>query len=114
MVQDTDRGGLPWVHLGTPSHMHACFVWHAVTVAESGTEALEVLRKAGPGAFQLILTDVIMPEVDGLELLRYVRSHQYLSSVPVVSELLRCSTQNRVECDVPSAWVLGATGARMR
>ncbi|GLI64451.1 hypothetical protein VaNZ11_007723 [Volvox africanus] len=57
---------------------------YKVTIAESGTQALEVLSKAGPGAFQLILTDVIMPDVGGLELLRFVRSHQHLYNVPVI------------------------------
>ncbi|KXZ53054.1 hypothetical protein GPECTOR_8g49 [Gonium pectorale] len=57
---------------------------YKVTIAESGTHALEVLSKAGPGAFQLILTDVMMPDVGGLELLRFVRSHQHLHNVPVI------------------------------
>ncbi|GLC43148.1 hypothetical protein PLESTB_000858000 [Pleodorina starrii] len=57
---------------------------YKVTIAESGTQALDVLSKAGPGAFQLILTDVMMPDVGGLELLRFVRSHQHLYNVPVI------------------------------
>ncbi|GFH28905.1 hypothetical protein HaLaN_27472 [Haematococcus lacustris] len=36
--------------------------------------------------------DVMMPQVGGLDLLRYVRSHKHLSDLPVVSEFaqLRC------------------------
>lgn len=30
-----------------------------------------------------------MPEVDGLEVLRFVRSHQKLGSMPVVSEYIQ-------------------------
>lgn len=86
----------------------------AVTVVESGPHALEILRRSVPGTFQLILTvrdicthvsphtvayhhkalhdncwlmqDVMMPEVDGLELLRYVRSNNELTDLPVISE----------------------------
>ncbi|KAL3155957.1 hypothetical protein ABBQ32_012949 [Trebouxia sp. C0010 RCD-2024] len=47
-------------------------------------EALEALRSNGAGTFQLVLTDVMMPDVDGIELLRHVRQDDSLSSVPVV------------------------------
>eukprot|EP00877_Chromochloris_zofingiensis_P000662 jgi/Chrzof1/10597/Cz05g04240.t1 len=87
---------------------------YKVTVVESGPHALEILRRSVPGTFQLILTvrdicthvsphtvayhhkalhdncwlmqDVMMPEVDGLELLRYVRSNNELTDLPVISE----------------------------
>lgn len=57
---------------------------YKVTVAESGVEAVQVLAKACPGTFHLILTDLMMPDVDGLDLLRYVRSHELLRELPVV------------------------------
>src|SRR2546423_3325523 len=47
------------------------------TVAD-GTEALESYR---PGGFDLLLLDVMLPEVDGMEILRRVR---LLDSVPVI------------------------------
>lgn len=57
---------------------------YRVTVAESGVEAVQVLASAGPGTFHLVLTDLMMPDVDGLDLLRYVRSHELLKELPVV------------------------------
>lgn len=38
-----------------------------------------------------LLQDVMMPEVDGLELLRFVRSNEELSNLPVISEWPRCT-----------------------
>ena len=75
-------------------------------------EALEALRSNLPGTFQLVLTvghigrsvasgivqsferavtrvtlqDVMMPDVDGIEVLRHVRQDESLNSVPVVSK----------------------------
>ncbi len=48
----------------------------AVTVVPSGEQALVAL--AAPGArFDLLLTDIVMPGIDGLELVRRVRAQQY-------------------------------------
>ncbi|KAL6762430.1 CheY-like superfamily [Haematococcus lacustris] len=57
---------------------------YKVTVAEGGSEALQLLQDKPPGTFHLVLTDVMMPQVGGLDLLRYVRSHKHLSDLPVV------------------------------
>lgn len=50
-----------------------------VTVAADGTKALEVLKN---GAFDAILSDVVMPDLGGLELLRSVRERDL--DIPVV------------------------------
>eukprot|EP00955_Chlamydomonas_euryale_P066659 359607-Chlamydomonas_euryale.AAC.3 len=41
-------------------------VCHAVTVAQSGTEAMRVLASAGPGTFQLVLTDLVRSKRRGV------------------------------------------------
>ena len=43
---------------------------HAVTTAANGREGLERYR---PGAFDLIVTDLIMPEKEGLEMLQELK-----------------------------------------
>jgi CheY-like chemotaxis protein len=45
---------------------------YAVTEASSGAEALDLLEK-NPGAFELVLTDVHMPGMDGVDLARALR-----------------------------------------
>ena len=56
----------------------------AVTTAENGAKAMELLQASPPGTFHLVLTDVCMPEVDGIQLLQYVKQEENLRSVPVI------------------------------
>lgn len=47
---------------------------YEVEEASDGEEALEILAE-NPGAFDLLITDVMMPEIDGPTLLRRGREH---------------------------------------
>jgi two-component system chemotaxis response regulator CheY len=52
-----------------------------VTAAKSGFEALKIL----PGAsFHLIVTDVNMPDINGLELVRFVRQSHIHKNTPLI------------------------------
>src|SRR5207248_323213 len=51
---------------------------HSVT---NGEEALEAIRAAPPA---VLITDLMMPKVDGLELLRRMKSDQTLRDIPVI------------------------------
>jgi class 3 adenylate cyclase len=51
--------------------------------AENGAEALELLR-ATPSAFDLVLLDVLMPELDGYETLAAMKADDGLRHVPVL------------------------------
>ena len=44
-----------------------------VVATENGKEAWEVFRR---GRFRLVISDVLMPEIDGLELCRRIRKHK--------------------------------------
>jgi CheY-like chemotaxis protein len=57
------------------------YMGHTVQYATSGAEALECLHAGRP---ELMLLDVSMPEMDGLELLQRLREEPDLSSLPVV------------------------------
>ena len=54
---------------------------HTVVFAEHGGEALELLRKGG---FDLILLDVLMPELDGYGVLEALAADPHLRDVPVI------------------------------
>ena len=73
-----------------------------VTQAKSGFEALKLLPRA---AFDLIISDINMPDINGLELVKYVRSSEAHAKTP----LLLISTDNR-PADRERGLKLGADG----
>lgn len=54
---------------------------HQVTCAENGRVALELLQRE---AFDLLLLDMEMPELDGFELLERLRADRQLRDLPVI------------------------------
>jgi two-component system chemotaxis response regulator CheY len=52
-----------------------------VTEAASGFEALRVLPRE---EFDLVITDINMPDINGLELVSFVRSNERYRSIPLV------------------------------
>lgn len=54
---------------------------YQVTRAASGTEALDVLARERPA---LIISDIVMPEMDGFQLTRSIKADQDLRDVPVI------------------------------
>ena len=54
--------------------------WRVIE-AENGKEALLKLKNYQPG---LILSDLMMPEMDGFELVHRLKQHEQLSSIPVI------------------------------
>ena len=81
---------------------------NAVVVARDGAEALDYLYQRGsfrmrtPGNPAVILLDLKMPKVDGLEVLRTIKADKDLSVVPVV-----VLTSSREELDVVTSYKLG-------
>jgi CheY-like chemotaxis protein len=55
---------------------------YRVTTCASGAEAIELLRRGTE--FNLLLTDVMMPDIDGPKLLQHVRHHSQFSQLPVI------------------------------
>jgi CheY-like chemotaxis protein len=54
---------------------------HALALAASGQEALELVRA---GKFDLVLLDVMMPEMNGYQVLQYMKADQVLRDIPVI------------------------------
>lgn len=61
---------------------------YEVTQVRSGFEALKVLPKGG---FDLVITDINMPDINGLELIKFIRSNASYQRTP----LLIISTEGR-------------------
>ena len=53
--------------------------------AEGVSDGLVALAVAQSGTFALVLTDILMPGIDGYELLRRVRADERLASTPLVA-----------------------------
>jgi signal transduction histidine kinase len=70
-----------------------CEQYEVIAVAD-GEAALKSARERRP---DLILSDVMMPRMDGFELLRTVRADQDLKSIPVVLLSARAGEESRVE-----------------
>jgi two-component system chemotaxis response regulator CheY len=54
---------------------------YAVTQVESGFAALKVLPRAH---YDLIITDINMPDINGLELLRFIRDSETHKNTPLI------------------------------
>jgi signal transduction histidine kinase len=67
--------------------------WHVEAVAD-GEAALAAARRHPP---DLILTDVMMPQLDGFELVRRVRQDELLASTSIIMLSARAGDEARVE-----------------
>ena len=82
-----------------------------VVVARDGAEALDYLHRRGrfegvQAALPIvILLDLKMPKVDGLEVLRWVKGDPDLKTIPVVM-----LTSSREEADLVESYRLGVNG----
>jgi len=68
--------------------------FYAVEAVANGAEALAAAQRSTP---DLILTDVMMPELDGFALLAAVRRDPALQSIPVVLLSARAGEESRIE-----------------
>jgi DNA-binding NarL/FixJ family response regulator len=91
---------------------------YTVVSAEDGHEALTMVEKFHPN---LIVTDISMPQMDGYELIRQVRSQPALRLLPVVFLTALNKTEERVigyqlGCDayLPKPFELSELGAVVR
>lgn len=70
------------------------FRGYEVVTAENGREALEVLEKDIP---DMIICDVMMPEMDGYSLVKHVREDPRTNWVPVLFLSAKGQSQDRVK-----------------
>ncbi len=75
---------------------------------EDGIEALDYLRREGAHAHRsggnptVVLLDIKMPRMDGIEVLREIRSNEDTKRIPVV-----ILSSSREERDLAASWDLG-------
>jgi len=90
--------------------LRKCQVENRVAVARDGAEALDFLFATGVHAERdpsqlpaLVLLDLKLPKIDGLEVLRRIRAHDRTKDLPVV-----ILTSSRQDEDVAQGYASGA------
>jgi two-component system, sensor histidine kinase and response regulator len=68
---------------------------HAVTTASSGRDALAVMATT---AYDAVLLDVMMPDMDGYEVLRQIKSDEALHHIPVIMISALSEVQSVARC----------------
>jgi CheY-like chemotaxis protein len=84
---------------------------HELTAAEDGLKALSAISQA-QHPYDLILLDLRMPDMDGVEFIRAVRNHRGLARIPIVlttaepedSDLMRQAKELGVAAIVHKPW----------
>lgn len=73
-----------------------------VTLAEDGAVAIATLKRERPDA---VILDLMMPKIDGVDVLRFIRSQEVLRALPVIV----LSNSDYFSGLAQSAWLAGAT-----
>lgn len=66
-----------------------------VLIAKNGIEALEIVKE---NEIDIVISDVMMPEMDGLELCRNLKFDLETSHIPVILLTAKNTVEDRVEC----------------
>ncbi|MGN0995555.1 MAG: response regulator [Candidatus Ventricola sp.] len=71
-----------------------------ITVAANGLEAVEAVRSRAPGAFDLVLMDVMMPVMDGCEATRQIRrlGRSDTATLPIVAMTANAFSEDVQQC----------------
>jgi CheY-like chemotaxis protein len=92
----------------TLAALEKCQLANQIVVTRDGAEALDYLNRRGefadrePGDPAVVLLDLKLPKIDGLEVLEQVKRHGELRQIPVVM-----LTSSREERDLVRSYELG-------
>ncbi|MBL8265153.1 MAG: response regulator [Steroidobacter sp.] len=90
LVVDDDVRNIFAITAGLESHHMR------VRYAESGPAAIEILQS--PEQFDVVLMDVMMPEMDGFEAIRRIRKFERHANLPIIVLTAKAMARAREEC----------------
>lgn len=73
-----------------------------VLTAKDGKEAIHLLQEGTP--VDIILLDMMMPEMDGFETLNFLKGNDALKKIPVIAVTARAMKGDREKCISAGAW----------
>jgi CheY-like chemotaxis protein len=68
---------------------------YTILEAEDGRQGLELALKHRP---DLVITDLVMPEVDGADLIRELKAHPSMANVPILVLSIHRDFESRRRC----------------
>ena len=68
--------------------------WYRFEHATNGKEGLKMLLT---GKYDLVISDVMMPEMDGITMLKKIKSNSIISDIPVILLTSKSEVENRLE-----------------
>ena len=99
-----DASGLPSLQTEGWAMLSAVLEEHdmAIVSADNGRDAIDILRE-NPG-IDIVLMDIMMPEMDGLETMRAIRKIPALKNLPIVAVTAKAMKGDREKCIDAGAW----------
>src|SRR5205085_11358938 len=73
-----------------------------VTSADNGRDAIETLQERPD--IDIVLMDIMMPEMDGIDTMREIRKIPQLKSLPIIAVTAKAMTGDREKCIEAGAW----------
>ena len=70
--------------------------------ADNGRDAIQILSNNDD--FDIVLMDIMMPEMDGMETIREIRKIENLKNLPIVAVTAKAMKGDREKCIEAGAW----------
>lgn len=100
VIEQTDRKDFPLILIVDDNEDFRIFMQHSlelqynVEIASNGEEAWEMIQQKRP---DLIISDVMMPVMDGIELCKLIKNNQPTAHIPVILLTARQAVESKVE-----------------
>lgn len=69
-----------------------------VMIADQGQRALDLLNKASAARVDILLTDIMMPGMDGFETMRAIRANKTFAKLPIIALTAKTLPEDRAKC----------------